>query len=395
MSYQHLIWLYRYLWIAPHVLLLAVAVVMFCRKLHKQYPIFFSYLLFELCLFCILFTMVRLKVPVGLYLKADFVDRVGCAALSFGIVQELFAAARIGPGPLQKQMERILRWVTLALIALGLAFIWALCYSRLNPGRFSEYWIIGALRGAQCGLVLLVFLWHRFLGVRMPPMSFGIALGLGFMAAVDLFVLASKTFLLSGNGTILDILDMGAYHVAVLFWLYFAFARESMALDPPAPLSQLREYVTDMESVVRRFQYSRPKREAHKLTPIDLEAFAALVDPEGERFLKINLSPSEFRVAQRSRIRAIKAYISAFSNNASVLMAAGQAARDDSDEQVAAGAREITQRAMRLKIWCLFTMIRLNAALVFPGLFSPSSGIADPYRAVTSLVTKLSGKVMA
>lgn len=143
------------------------------------------------------------------------------------------------------------------------------------------------------------------------------------------------------------------------------------------------------------WHYLRPRREAHKLIPIDLEAFAALSDPEEERFLKVNLLPTEFRIAQRFRIRAIKAYMSAFSNNASVLLAAGQAAGDDSDEQVAAGAHEIMQRAMRLKIWCLFYTIQLNAALVFPDLFSPSCGIADPYRAVTNLARKLPGKAIA
>jgi hypothetical protein len=143
------------------------------------------------------------------------------------------------------------------------------------------------------------------------------------------------------------------------------------------------------------WRYLRPDEANRRLTPIDLEAFATLTDPEEERFLENNLASADFRIAQRNRIRAIKAYMSAFSDNASVLFAAGQAARDHSDEQVAAGAREIMQRAMRLKIWCLVYTIRLNAALVFPGMVSPSCGIADPYRAVASLATKLPGKAIA
>jgi hypothetical protein len=143
------------------------------------------------------------------------------------------------------------------------------------------------------------------------------------------------------------------------------------------------------------WQYWSAGQATRELAPIDLEAFATLTDLGEERFLEDNLSPADLRVAQRFRIRAIKAYISAFSNNASVLLSAAQAARDHSDEQVAAGGREIMQRALRLKIWCLFYTIRLNAALVFPGLFSPSNGIAAPYRAVASLATKLPGKAIA
>jgi hypothetical protein len=147
--------------------------------------------------------------------------------------------------------------------------------------------------------------------------------------------------------------------------------------------------------VLQAWQYSRPGQVTRQLTPVDLEAFRALTDPEEGRFLEVNLSRAEFRVAQRLRIRAVKAYISTFSDNASALIAAGQAARDNSDEQVAGRAREIIQRAIRVKIWCLLTTIRLNTALVFPGLFSPSSGIADPYGAVASLATKLPGRAAA
>ena len=36
---------YLYLWIAPHLLLVPVAILMLRRRLHKEFPIFFFYLL--------------------------------------------------------------------------------------------------------------------------------------------------------------------------------------------------------------------------------------------------------------------------------------------------------------------------------------------------------------
>jgi len=168
-------------------------------------------------------------------------------------------------------------------------------------------------------------------------------------------------------------------------------------LTLPTPLILLAGAVCSflLFLALQAWRYLRPAPVNQQLTPIDLEALAALTDPEEERFLKLNLSHAEFRLAQRLRIRAIKAYVSTLSNNASVLIAAGQAARDDSNEQVTASAREIIQRAMRLKIWCLLYTLRLNAALVLPGLFSPAGAIAGPYRAVTSLATKLPGRAVA
>ncbi len=62
------------------------------------------------------------------------------------------------------------------------------------------------------------------------------------------------------------------------------------------------------------------------LTPVDLDAFENLTDPEEEAFLRHNLSPAEFRSVQRLRIRVAKMYVAAMSKNAST-MAGTQRAR--------------------------------------------------------------------
>jgi len=251
MSYQHLIWLYRYLWIAPHVLLLAVAAVMFRKKLHKQYPVFFSYLVFESIEFGAVFAMTQ-RVPLSLYVKVDFFGRIADATLSFAIVQELFSAALGSLDSMRKQMSHLLRWVTVALVLLGSLCIWALCYSRLNPAAFPDYWSIEALRAAQCGLLFLVFLWHRFLGVRMPLFSFGVAFGMALVAALDLLTLAFKTSIMLPHGLSIDILNMATYHAAVVCWFCFALAaKKNVASDLRPPLTQYRERAAELARVAR------------------------------------------------------------------------------------------------------------------------------------------------
>jgi hypothetical protein len=250
MSYQFLIWLYRYLWIAPHVLLLAVAALMFRKKLHKQYPIFFTYLLFEFIEFCAVFAMVQ-RVPLSLYVKVDLLGRIGDAVLLFGIIQELFSAALARLDSIRNQVVGALRWVTVALVLMASIYIWAICYNSVHPAAFRGYWSIEALKGAQCGLLFLVFLWHRFLGVKMRSLSFGVALGMGLVAAIDLLALAFKTFMVVHNGMALDILNMAAYHAAVIIWLYFALVRESVAFASPASLARLRQHAVELGRLSR------------------------------------------------------------------------------------------------------------------------------------------------
>jgi hypothetical protein len=132
--------------------------------------------------------------------------------------------------------------------------------------------------------------------------------------------------------------------------------------------------------------------QAKQLTPVDLDAFENLIDPEEEQFLKVNLMPAEFRGVQRARIRAARMYVAALSENAGVLVAVGQSARSHPNPEIAATGLEIIQRSLRLKVWCLLAMFRLSAAVVFPTILSPSSRITNQYLLVTYMAANLSRK---
>jgi hypothetical protein len=147
--------------------------------------------------------------------------------------------------------------------------------------------------------------------------------------------------------------------------------------------------------VWRRYSPKGEASHAGQLIPVDLEAFENLTDPEEEQFLRVNLSPAEFRGLQRARIRAARMYVAALSGNAGVLVAVGQSARSHADPEIAASGQEILQRAIRLKVWCLLSVLRLNSAMVFPTVLSPSGRIADQYLVVTSMAANLPRKVAA
>jgi len=133
---------------------------------------------------------------------------------------------------------------------------------------------------------------------------------------------------------------------------------------------------------------------AVQLIPVDLDAFANLTDPEEENYLRLNLPPAEFRSVQRSRIRAAKTYLAALSHNASTLVALGQSVRHHPDHGTVASGQELVQRAVRLKMWCMASEVRLAAAMAFPALLSPSDSIADRYLAAKHMAATI-GKATA
>jgi len=237
-----------YLWVAPHVLLAAVAAVMFQRRRHRDFPIFFSYLLFEILQFCVLFAMYRQLVPVAAstYRTIDLIGRAGSIALRFGIIQEMLEAPVARSAPLRRTVNRMLRWSAAVLALLALGFIGTVYSWSLREMTVPAYAINQALNVVQCGLLALVFLWHRYLGLKMQKFAVGIALGMGLVAGLEplLHALADSRAVSPG---IVNLLPTGAYHVAALIWLYFASVPEELTSDSAvASFPEARKWALDL-----------------------------------------------------------------------------------------------------------------------------------------------------
>jgi hypothetical protein len=88
----------------------------------------------------------------------------------------------------------------------------------------------------QLGLLVVLFGASRFLGFSWRNLSFGIALGLGLFAAVELAVTAVRAAY--GPATMIvffNYFTMGTYHVCVMIWLFYAWAPERyMTFSPLA-----------------------------------------------------------------------------------------------------------------------------------------------------------------
>lgn len=228
------------------MLLLAVATAMFRKGQHRHFPIFFSYLIFEFVMCCILWPMAYFRAPVEIYWRFDLLDRAGDIALRFGILQELFESSAAGSAPWYRNVARMRNRVTVLLVILASVVFAALYSSSLNHAFFANYAIIEAFNVAQCGLIVLLLLWHRFLGLRMSPFAFGIAVGMGLAMGLEPFQIMLRYSVPARMGMIVDMMNMAAYHGAVVVWFYFAQAREKVPSDSTAALPQLIEQAADM-----------------------------------------------------------------------------------------------------------------------------------------------------
>lgn len=127
-----------------------------------------------------------------------------------------------------------------------------------------------------------------------------------------------------------------------------------------------------------------------RISSIDIAAFRNLTDPAEEDFLRMHLSPGEFRIVQRERLRAVIEYVSLVSRNAAILHRIGDSARSSPNPSVSAAGEKLVNSALRFRIYAFHVLARLYLALLMPSpSIHPFLGIADGYQDMNSLVVVL------
>jgi len=218
-----------YLWIAPHIFLLPVLVIVYTRRLHKKFPIFFVYACYEIAQFFLLFAIYMFAYSrAALYQYVFIATLAGSAALRFGIVQEVFNNVFQGFPRLESLAATSMRGLTVLLL---LAAIITAIYA---TGPAPDHLLAGIElldRSAaiiQAGLLFFLFLFARMFGLSIRNFAFGIALGFGLVATTDLAVSALSLVKLDlPLARFLNLLVTASYQVSVLIWLGFLLMAEN------------------------------------------------------------------------------------------------------------------------------------------------------------------------
>ena len=216
-------------WISPHVLLGVLAVILCKRRLYRECPYFFAFVLYEIAEFILLFVLRSVPSVTGeQYAYAYYATLLLSIVLCFGVIDEvsrdLFREFQF----LKVAARRSLQCVTGLLLVIGvLLAVYA-------PGDNSVRWIAGVSvvnRGAamvQCGLLLSLLLFSRFLGLSWRRRAFGITLGLGILTSIDLAIRAVRTEFNSDLWvSYLNLLATGTYLVCVSIWIGYLLAPEA------------------------------------------------------------------------------------------------------------------------------------------------------------------------
>jgi len=236
------------LWVSPHVLLGGLAVTLYARRLYREFPAFFAYVLYEIAEFILLFTFnTRVK---GDYNYAYAATLMFSIALRFAVIDEISRNLLRECRFLKVAARRSLQCATVLLIATSVVL------AVYAPGDNNARWSAGIFvvnRGAaivQCGMLLFLLLFSRLLGLSWRRHAFGIALGLGILTSFDIANFALRAEFTSRTSVyVLNFLITGSYLVSVLIWTAYSLAPE----PAPAPVTILAH--EEVETWSTEFQH--------------------------------------------------------------------------------------------------------------------------------------------
>jgi hypothetical protein len=247
--------LYLYLWIAPHVLLGVLAFMLVRRHLVREFPAFFLYSVYEVVQFLLLFGLRYVPAVTGTqYWWVWLVGAAGSCAFRFAIVHEVFETFFRDYPALSGMGTRLYRWTTVILVIVAVAVV------AYTPGSETDALGVGltvidrAVSIVQLGLLVLLLLLSHFWRFSLHNYGFGIAIGLGFFASMELGISAIRAYWGAHFASdYVTLINLATYHGCVVFWIVALFGteRESSGITSP-PAHDLEQWNDALERLLQQ-----------------------------------------------------------------------------------------------------------------------------------------------
>lgn len=236
------------------VLLLVLAWIMFVRKLHRDLPVFFSYLLVDVIATAIPFVLI-LSLPnsytswYSLWI-GDAISIVLQFAILFEIFRKLFAPYEY----IRKFATLAMFWSTAFLIVAGVLTA-AYFHEVAFTSKILTVLLVSdrSVRIVQLGVVLSLFALTKYLHLRWKSLVFGITLGFGFNALMLLaFEVVRMYYGRPVAGLINGVVNV-PYCAAIVIWLVYVLQKDVVNIPVMSlPSPDLERWNEILSQILRR-----------------------------------------------------------------------------------------------------------------------------------------------
>lgn len=248
--------LWHYLWLGPQFLQATLAIILWRRGFHKQFPVFFAYLIFGAIEQLTLYMMDALPSVSGTTWWLSFsVGLVIEGLIRLGVMGELFFHLLQLRPAIAKVGGRLITYTGAILVLLATL---AAAYVPVDSHQFAIGYRANILQQTlytiESGLILFLFLFAACFSLRWDRPTLGIGLGRGISSSVHLATFAVMANDAMGDKRyLLDFLNMATYQVCVLIWFYFLLVPQKGATTSAVslPENNLAIWNRELERLLR------------------------------------------------------------------------------------------------------------------------------------------------
>jgi len=210
------------------------------RKLHIEFPFFFSYTAFQVLSVAILFGVFHLY--GSRYFYAYWTSSALSVMLGFAVIHEVFCYAIRPYVGLRDLGNLLFRWATLLLVLIGgmIAISASVMDSKQLISAIVD--VERAVRLMQCGLLLFI-LCARHISAYLEELCFWNCSRFRHFAATDLVMFSLRSQLGQSWNVTLSLITTSAYNFSVLTWFAYASMPERAA-SASTMRSSIAHYLT-------------------------------------------------------------------------------------------------------------------------------------------------------
>ena len=210
-------WLMYLSWLVGPALQLILLAYMVRRRLHNVFPRFFSYIVFQILKSGVLLLVFHYYETV--YFDAYWTGNAVSVILAVAVMDEILRSLFKEYGGSQTLGSMIFRWTSGLLLLL--AIVNALTSQETSVDRVVATVLNfdRSVRIMQCGLFCLLMILCRYLRHCWRQRVFGIALGFGVFASIELILVSIAIRYGNASAPIISIVKSLAYNGVTLLWI--------------------------------------------------------------------------------------------------------------------------------------------------------------------------------
>lgn len=239
--------LYYALWIAHPVFQMGLAGLLVQRGLQRKYRFFFGYIITQLATFAVVFPAYWFRNNYAVCFYLYWCCNAISVAFGFGVIHEVFVDVFRFFHTLRDLGTVLFKWAGLVMLLVAAVVSVSTNSSEMPPWMQAIMTAQRCVRMVQVGMVLFLLFFARYLGVSRRQQSFGVALGFGWFAVVELVLIASWVGNHLGNPW-MSIVNMGAYNISLLVWIGYV-AVKSPARDASTSLLQTQRWEQSLSDI--------------------------------------------------------------------------------------------------------------------------------------------------